>query len=80
MHPCARMAGLQVPLVQVTHNRGIRAGDVRHVAVERQDWIGQDVGVRRDSDGRAVMAVVTERADGSNDCHVFAPIATLTAT
>lgn len=80
MHRCAAVAGLEVPLVQVLHNGGIRRGEVRHVAVERGDMIGQERGVLVDGKGRAIQAVVTERADGSNDCHVFAPVATATTT
>jgi hypothetical protein len=72
------MGGLEVPLVQVLHNGGIRPGDVRHVAVERGDMVGQEKGVLLDAQGRAIQAIVTERADGSNDCHVFAPVATST--
>jgi len=80
MHRCAVMAGLEVPLVQVLHNGGIRSGDVRHVAVERGDMIGREQGVLVDSRGRAIQAVRTERRDGSNDVHVFAPVATATTT
>ena len=80
MHRCPRMAGLEVPLVQVLHNGGIRPGDVRHVVVEREDMIGQERGVLLDSRGRAIQAVVTERWDGTNDCHVFAPTAHVKGT
>ena len=48
---------------------------VRHMPVERADYIGRERGVRHDNRGRAVMAVRTERADGSNDTAVFAPTA-----
>ena len=41
-------------------------------AVEREDYIGND------NVGR-VMAVKTERSDGSNDVAVFAPTATAKA-
>lgn len=80
MHRCPAMSGLEVPLVQVLHNGGIRAGDVRHVAVERDDMIGAERGVLVDGRGRAIQAVRTERRDGTNDVHVFAPVATATTT
>lgn len=76
MHACPRQAGLDVPLTQVNSNEGIRRGTVRHLSVEREDYIGDEVGVRHDLTGRAVMALRTERADGSNDVAVFAPTAT----
>ena len=41
-------------------------------AVEREDYIGDEIAGR-------VMAVKTERPDGSNDVAVFAPTATLKA-
>ena len=75
MHPCPGHAGVEVPLVGVQTNAGLRRGMVRHVVAERGDMIGTEFGVRHDSNGRAVQAVITERADGSNDTHVFAPTA-----
>ncbi len=75
MHQCPNLAGLDVPLVQVTTNAGIPRNQVRHQIIEREDWIGREVGVRR-AGRRAVMAVRTERADGSNDTAVYAPTAT----
>lgn len=77
MHACPKQTGLQMPLVQVLDNGGLKAGTVRHVVVERQDMIGPNEVVLLDDQGRAIQAVRTERADGSNDCHVFAPLATL---
>lgn len=75
LHPCPRQHGLSVPLVWVTTNFGIRRGSIRAVAVEREDYVGSERGVTRDDTGRAVAAVRTERADGSNDTSVFAPTA-----
>jgi hypothetical protein len=43
------------------------------VAEERQDYVGREV-VRRDAEGRPVMAVRTVRDDGE-DLVVFAPAA-----
>lgn len=75
LHACPAQHGLAVPFVEVTGSE-LKRGTVRHVAVERGDYVGSEVGVRHDSEGKAVMAVRTERADGSNDVHVFAPSAT----
>ncbi len=73
MHPCPRLKGVIAPYVEVTD--ALVKHSVRHVVVEREDFIGNELGVATDDEGRAVMAVRTERADGSNDCHVFAPLA-----
>ena len=48
----------------------------RHVLVERGDFIGSEKGIRYDADGRAIMSVTTEKADGTNDLTIFAPTAT----
>lgn len=78
MHPCPDRAGLDVPLVEVHTNAGLARGTVRHRVVEREDYEGDAEGLRR-ADGRPVMAVHTERADGSHDTHVFAPSASATS-
>lgn len=75
LHACPAQHGLMVPFVEV-HGTELKKHSVRHVPVEREDYVGTEEGVRFDSEGRAVMAVRTERADGSNDCHVFATAAT----
>lgn len=66
-HPCAGLAGITAPMV-------LAGTDVRVFAVERQDYVGREI-VQYDGNGRPVMAVVTERADGSNDVMVNAPTA-----
>lgn len=66
-HPCKRAAGLMIPLIPV----GTRAKSTAH---ERQDYIGDEL-VRLDANGRPIMAVTTEHADGSIDCTIFAPTA-----
>lgn len=68
MHQCPKHNGIDVPLVQVHDNHGLTG--VRHVIVERGDYIGDEKGAT------GTMAVRTERADGSNDLAVFAPVAT----
>jgi hypothetical protein len=66
-HYCPRLRGLIAPLVPV----GVRA---RVFVREREDYIGSDH-VQLDPElRRPVMSIVTERADGSNDAIVFAPV------
>lgn len=69
MHSCPAMGGMTVPFVQVADPNA--ALTERHVLVEREDYIGTEVGVGR------YMAVRTERPDGSYDCAVYAPTATV---
>lgn len=66
-HDCRGLAGLLAPMVLEGFTGQVRA-------VEREDYIG-DAQVRYDGNGRPVVAVVTERPDGSNDVTVFAPTA-----
>jgi hypothetical protein len=75
LHRCPMQAGMIVPFVEVVSNAGIPKHSMRHVVIERGDYIGEEIGVRHDESGKAVMAVHTERADGSHDTHVFAPAA-----
>jgi len=67
-HTCPALHSLTAPLV--------RAGtDCKVTAVERGDYL-RDEEQRTGDDGRPYMAVVTERADGSNDAAVFPAVAT----
>jgi hypothetical protein len=68
-HQCRGLAGVTAPLVLA----GVRC-QVR--AVEREDYIGKE-DVQLDGNGRPIMAVVTERSDGSNDLIAFAATAYL---
>lgn len=70
MHACRALSGFSTPFVPF----GSRA---RHVVKEREDYVGDEL-VQVDGEGRPIMAIVTERPDGSNDCHVYAPTATIT--
>lgn len=63
MHPCPSLNGLDVPFLE----DGVK-GTI--VAVEREDYVGKEVGVRKDNDGRVFMAAHTIREDGF-DCFVF---------
>jgi hypothetical protein len=68
-HQCAGLKSMLAPMTLEGHK-------VKVEAVEREDYIGSDVGnVTLDAEGRPIMAVVTTRDDG-NDCAVFAPVAT----
>jgi hypothetical protein len=67
-HACRGLKGLTAPMVPA-------GSDCKVEAVEREDYVGSEQ-VQTDGDGRPVMAIVTTRADGSNDCAVLAPVAT----
>lgn len=67
MHPCKGI-GLDAPLVE----DGV---DCKVVATVRDDFVGDELGLRYDPNGRPIMNVSTVRADGSNDVAVFAPLA-----
>ena len=68
MHNCPKL-GITAPYIEA-------GTDAIHVTVERDDYIGTDI--VRLAHGRPVMSVITKRADGSNDSHVYAPAATAT--
>ena len=72
LHTCPGLRGLAAPLVPV----GTRA---RVYIREREDYVGTERVQLDPERGRPVMAIVTERADGSNDALVLAPTATATA-
>lgn len=74
MHSCDLFAGFSMPMVKVDNNHGLDRSKVRHRMIERGDWVGQEVGVAT-HEGRAIMAVHTERPDGSHDTVVYAPTA-----
>ena len=71
MHDCQRLNGLSAPFVEVTHGQELVRFSVRHRVVEREDYLGNEL-ARFDSTGTPITAVLTERADGSNDCLAFA--------
>ena len=66
-HACRGLKGLSAPLVPAGADCQVRA-------VEREDYVRGEL-VQTDGDGRPVMAIVPERADGSNDMVVLAPTA-----
>jgi hypothetical protein len=71
-HHCLAL-GIVAPMIAFTGDE-LDGRQVRHVLVEREDYVGAEL-VRTDDNGRPWMAVDTERADGSNDRTVFAPTA-----
>lgn len=67
MHTCRGLGGLTAPMVPA-------GADVKVEAAVREDFVGDAV-VTYDGEGRPVQAVVTTRADGSNDVAAFADCA-----
>lgn len=74
MHFCPKLSGVYAPYVQVFGDE-LPKLSVRHVVVERGDYLGKEI-AQKDRRGRPITAILTERADGSNDCHAFAGMAT----
>ncbi len=68
-HACTGLKGFTAPMV-------IDGTDCKVEAVARDDYVGDEQGLRFDGDGQPVSLVVTTRADGSNDCVVFPGVAT----
>lgn len=80
MHGCSGMRGLLAPMVRVPAERiELPRGSVRTVAVERGDYVA-GAGVQTDGEGRPVMAVRTDRADGSFDTTILAPVIRMRTT
>lgn len=66
-HTCPTLRGLSAPMLP--------AGmDAKVTAHARDDYVNGEL-VQTDDEGKPVMAVRTERADGSSDVIVFAPTA-----
>lgn len=66
-HTCPGLGLITAPMV-------LEGTDCQVRAVVREDYVGGEL-VQYDVYGRPVMAVVTERPDGSNDVAVLAPTA-----
>lgn len=70
-HPCGAMGGFTSPMVEVGQ-------DAKVVVNEREDYIaGEDVQLH---DGRPIMNITTEYADGRTDVAVYAPTAHVRGT
>lgn len=65
-HDCPGLGGLTAPMV-------LAGVDCKVVMVEREDYVGREE--VQLAGGRPVSAVRVERADGSNDCVIYAPTA-----
>lgn len=77
MHTCAGLGGLTAPLVErkaLVAKGAPGETPVRVSTVVREDYVGDEKGLTYDQEGRPVMAVVTEYADGSNDVAMYAPV------
>lgn len=66
-HNCSGLAGLYAPMIPA-------GTDARVSARVREDYVGRE-DVQYDDEGRPIMGVTIERADGSSDVVVFAPTA-----
>lgn len=76
LHPCPGQKGMLVPFVEAHPGRlHRRADDRHHRVITRGDFIGGEAGLRYNADRVPVMAVHTERRDGSHDTHVFPAVA-----
>jgi hypothetical protein len=69
-HHCAGLRGVWAPMIEAGQQR------VNVTVLEREDYVGGELGLRTDRDGRPVSGVNVERPDGSNDLAMFAPLAT----
>lgn len=71
MHPCRELRGVLAPYVELLPGQSElpRASHV-HRVIEREDYEKDEKGVLHDAEGKAVMAVQTERSTGY-DTHVF---------
>lgn len=78
LHGCGSLNGLSVPYVEVMKGKEkLTKFSVRHVLNEREDFIGKEQVTYHE--GRPIMNLSTERADGSNDLRVYAPTAQVNA-
>jgi hypothetical protein len=72
-HHCPTLRYLSAPLVETT-DRGLKQR-LHLRALPRGDYLNGDIGQRTNIDGTPIMAVHTERGDGSHDTHVFPAMA-----
>ncbi len=66
-HACSGLHGFSAPMVPKGTSAAVSL-------VVREDYVGKEQGILY-ADNKPIMAVKTERADGSNDVAVFAPYA-----
>lgn len=70
-HPCPKFNGFSVPLVEVFGD-ALKKLSTRHVVKHRDDYVGAEE-AQIGPDGKPIMALITERADGSNDTRIYSP-------
>lgn len=68
-HDCPGLAGISAPMVPAAE---VEQRKTRVRAIEREDYVGR-TSVTTDENGKVIMAVETERSDGSTDLAVQAP-------
>ena len=66
-HACPALHGLTAPML-------VAGTKAKVYTREREDYVGAER-VLLDANGRPIMSVITEYADGRNDTAVFAPVA-----
>lgn len=74
MHNCAGYGGLTLPMTEkarVKEHGTLLRKKAKVTPVVREDYEGNEHGLRRDEQGRPIMAAVTEYPDGTNDVAVF---------
>lgn len=71
MHNCAGMSGLTAPMVPAAD---VDKNNVKVTAIVREDYLNGE-NQATDENGRPIMAVETEYADGRTDLAVNAPTA-----
>lgn len=75
MHPCPKLKGIMAPYVEITHGNELKKHSFAHRVIEREDYVGKEKGIMTNEDGKAIMAVHTEREYG-HDTTVFPGTAT----
>lgn len=68
-HTCPGLGGISAPMIPAVE---VEQRTTRVRAIEREDYAGRSI-VEVDESGKAIMAVETERSDGSTDLAVLAP-------
>ena len=79
-HHCPKLVGLPIPFVALVNpDDDLNPKKQRHKLIVREAYVGGEVGIRYDENRRPISAIHVERDDGSNDCHVYAPTASINA-
>lgn len=78
MHSCPKLNGIMTPYVEIKHGHELKKNTYVHRVIEREDYVGKEKGIMTDRNGKAIMAIHTERESG-HDTTVFPGTATLIA-